>query len=177
MKLPNWDILKANFPALPAGEVFQSVGGKVLYNYQIGVFSNACSTRVSVTLNASGKEHEIPFFKDSGVTGKLEAQVSSGANKKWYIFRVKMLIKHLTGRYGRPEEFIPSEYVEKISGRKGIIIFEVKDWSDATGHADLWDGAACLWHSYDDVAYRILFWEAASDDAAKQTQAAVPAGS
>ncbi|MGR0481960.1 MAG: type VI secretion system amidase effector protein Tae4 [Candidatus Electronema sp. V4] len=172
MKLPPWNILQANFPAKPAGEVFQAIGGKMLYNYQIGVFSNACSTRISAAFNESGKEHEVPFFKDTGITGKLQAQVSSGANKKWYIFRVKMLVKHLTERYGEPEAFSPSAYLDKITGRKGIIVFEVKGWSDATGHADLWDGAACLWHGYDSVAEKILFWEAASDEAAQSQTAA-----
>jgi hypothetical protein len=165
MSLPDWNILKANFPAKPAGDVFQAIGGKVLHNYQIGVFSNACSTRVSAALNESGKIHEIPFFKDTGITGTPQAQVSSGANKKWYIFRVKMLIKYLTQRYGKPEEFLPEEYQQKIACRKGIIVFEVKGWSDATGHADLWDGSACLWHGYDDVAHKILFWEAKDQDA------------
>jgi hypothetical protein len=173
MKLPNWDILKANFPALPAEQVFQAVGGKVLHNYQIGTFSNACSTRVSAALNASGKEHEIPFFKDSSVTGKAEAQVSSGADKKWYIFRVRMLVKYLTGRYGKPEEFLPTEYAQKLAGRKGIMIFEVKGWTDATGHADLWDGTVCLWHGYEDVATKILFWEAEDQNAGQLSAGSV----
>ncbi|WP_417914654.1 type VI secretion system amidase effector protein Tae4 [Candidatus Electronema sp. JM] len=180
MKLPKWDILKANFPAKPAGEVFQAIGGKVLYNYQIGVFSNACSSRISAALNASGKEYEIPFFKEEWPKGKVQAQVSSGADGKWYIFRVKMLVKHLTTRYGKPEEYLPEEHLQKIAGRKGIIVFEVKGWADATGHADLWDGTACLWHGYDEVANKVLFWEAEADKA-EQTQtaaqAAVPQGS
>lgn len=154
---------------MPADQVFQAIGGKVLHNYQIGVFSNACSTRVSVALNASGKEHEIPFFKDSGVTGKPEAQVSSGANKKWYIFRVKMLVKHLTERYGKPEEFIPEDYQKKLAGKTGIIVFEVKGWSDATGHADLWDGTVCLWHGYEELAQKILFWPAECPASPSQT--------
>ena len=171
MKLPKWDILKTNFPAKSAKEVFQAIGGKVLYNHQIGVFSNACSSRISVALNASGKEHELPFFRAEWPKGKVQAQVSSGADGKWYIFRVKMLIKYLTEKYDKPEEYLPEEYLQKIVGRKGIIVFEVKGWSDATGHADLWDGSACLWHGYDDVAHKVLFWEAEADKA-EQTQAA-----
>jgi len=177
MPLPKWETLKAHFPALPAGEVFQAIGGKVLYNYQIGVFSNACSTRVSAALNESGKEHEIPFFRAEWPKGKMQAQVSSGANKKWYIFRVKMLVRYLAKRYGQPEEFLPSEYEEKISCRKGIIVFEVKGWEDATGHADLWDGSACLWHGYDDLAHNMLFWEAESENVVEQAQMETPSES
>ncbi len=92
--------------------------------------------------------------------GKLEAQVSSGKNKLWYIFRVKMLVKHLKSKYGEPEDFKSSEYKKKLKDRKGIIVFEVTGWSDATGHADLWDGKKCLWKSYGGLANKILFWEA-----------------
>ena len=159
MKLPKWEVLKANYPAVPADQAFEAIGGKVLYNHQIGVFTNACSTRVSAALNGSGKEHEIPFFRDNNKT-----QVSSGENKKWYIFRVRMLTKYLTERYGEAEFFGAEEYQEKIAGRKGIIIFEVKGWDDATGHADLWDGSACLWQGYGELAHKILFWEAEEEE-------------
>ena len=40
-----------HYPAKGAGAVFKSVGGKVELNYDIGVFSNACATRVSKALN------------------------------------------------------------------------------------------------------------------------------
>lgn len=160
MKLPNWHVLKMHYPAKGAGAVFKSVGGKVELNYDIGVFSNACATRVSKALNDAGGVHLIPYFKAIGPKGKLEPQVSSGKNKKWYIFRVKMLIKHLTSTYSNPEEFTRSEYKLKLNERKGIIIFEVIGWSDATGHADLWNGTKCLWKGYGGIANKILFWEA-----------------
>lgn len=160
MKLPKWEILKAYYPALEANAVFKGVGGKVEYNYDIGVFSNACATRVSKALNGAGGAYVIPFFKAVSPNGKLEAQVSSGKNKNWYIFRVKMLVKHLTTRYGAPEEFSPPEYKTKLKDRKGIIVFQVAGWSDATGHADLWDGGKCLWKGYGGLANKILFWEA-----------------
>jgi hypothetical protein len=160
MNLPKWDVLKINYPALDAGAVFKNIGGKVELNYDIGVFSNACATRVSKALNGAGGVHLIPFFKAIGPNGKLEAQVSSGKNKNWYIFRVKMLVQHLTSKYGKPEEFKPSEYKTKLKDRKGIIVFEVTGWLDATGHADLWDGSKCLWKGYGGLANKILFWEA-----------------
>lgn len=160
MKLPKWDVLKIHYPAFEAGTVFKNIGGKVELNYDIRVFKNACATRVSKALNGAGGVHLIPFFKAIGPNGKLEAQVSSGKNKNWYIFRVKMLVQHLTSRYGKPEESKPSEYKTKLSGRKGIIVFEVTGWSDATGHADLWDGSKCLWKGYGGLANKVLFWEA-----------------
>lgn len=99
MKLPNWNVLKLHYPAQPAGAVFKTVGGKVEQNYDIRVFRNACATRISKALNGAGGSHLIPYFKAIGPNGKLESQVSSGKNKKWYIFRVKMLVRHLTSKY------------------------------------------------------------------------------
>jgi hypothetical protein len=160
MKLPKWNALKVHYPALDASVVFKNIGGKVELNYDIGVFSNACATRVSKAFNGVGGIHSIPFFQDIGPNGKLEAQVSSGKDMNWYIFRVRMLVKHLTSRYGEPEVFTPSWYKTKLNGRTGIIVFEVTGWSDATGHADLWDGAKCLWKGYGGLANKVMFWEA-----------------
>ena len=160
MKLPKWDGLKINYPALDAETVFKAIGGKVELNYDIGVFNNACATRVSKSLNSAGGAHLIPFFKDISPNGKVEAQVSSGKNRKWHIFRVKMLVKHLTLKYGKPEEIKPSEYKLKLKNRKGIIVFEVTGWNDATGHADLWDGSKNLWKGYGGLSNKVLFWGA-----------------
>jgi len=159
-KLPKWEVLKGYYPAQKAEDVFKLIGGKVELNFDMGVFNNACATRVSRALNASGGIHVIPYFEDIGPSGKMESQVSSGRNKQWHIFRVKMLVKHLTKFYGKSEELKPYEYKEKVKGRKGIIVFEVSGWSDATGHADLWDGYRCLWKGYGGVADKVLFWEA-----------------
>lgn len=158
-KLPSSSVLKGNYPALSAPLAFKQKGGKVELNYDIGVFENACTTLDSKVLNESGGLHKIPFFKALGSNGKLEAQVSSGKNKNWYIFRVKILIKHLSESYGSPETFTPSEYTQKIKGQKGIIIYEVNGWSNATGHADLWNGSSCVYQGYGDVSHKVYFWE------------------
>jgi hypothetical protein len=31
-------------------------------------------------------------------------------------------------------------FIRRTGGRKGVIMFNVKGWDDATGHFDLWDG-------------------------------------
>lgn len=158
--LPNWDVLKNHYPAQPAAVVFKQIGGKVEFNYSIRVFENACATRVSRALNYSGEGHKIPRYRAVGPNGKFEVQVSSGANKLWYIFRVKILKKYLTERYGAPDVYEPVQHREKLQGRRGIIIYEVSGWSDATGHADLWDGTKCVYQGYGNVANTVLFWEA-----------------
>ncbi|SUP19284.1 Uncharacterised protein [Vibrio alginolyticus] len=52
----------------------------------------------------------------------MSLQVSSGQDKFWYIFRVKILIKYLSEKYFSPEELTPEEHLEKIKERKGIIM-------------------------------------------------------
>ncbi len=157
-KLPQWKYLLINFPNKDAGEVFTEIGGKVKLNYDIGVFKNACATRISKALNFSGDK--IPFFKTQDAKGNDLIQVSSGGQKNWYIYRVKIMIQYLSENYGKGLNVSPSEYKKKLSGKKGIIIFEVTGWSDATGHADLWNGKECVGSDYGGKASNILFWEA-----------------
>lgn len=61
--------------------------------------------------------------------------------------------------FGEPKKYTPAEYKIKLSGKKGIIVFEVSGWDDATGHADLWDGKTPVGTDYGGKANRILFWE------------------
>ncbi|WP_276785232.1 type VI secretion system amidase effector protein Tae4 [Thalassolituus oleivorans] len=159
-KLPQWNSLIDNFPNKPAEDVFTEIGGKVKLNYDIGVFSNACATRISRTLNLSGKDHEIPFYKTKDSNDNDVIQVSSGGRKLWYIYRVKVITQYLKETYGQPKIVDPNSYKRDLSGKKGIIIFEVSGWSDATGHTDLWNGVSCVGSDYGDKASQIFFWEA-----------------
>ena len=158
-KLPSWAELQKNFPNKDAKEVFTEIGGKVKLNYDIGVFKNACAIRVSKSLNYSLGNHEIPFFKTKGSDGNDVVQVSSGGEKFWYIYRVKALIEYLKQNYGAPKIVDSGKYKQTLKGKKGIIVFEIKGWSDATGHADLWDGNKVIRDDYGDKAHNILFWE------------------
>ncbi len=160
MKLPPWKDLLKYFPNKEAGKVFTEIGGKVKLNYDIGVFTNACATRISRTLNLVGGPHSIPYYKTKSPSGKEQVQVSSGSLKNWYIFRVKVLIQYLTEKYGSPKQSTAGKYKQDFNGKKGIITFEVSGWSDASGHADLWDGKKCIGSDYGSKSTRILFWEA-----------------
>ena len=159
-KLPKWDELLKNYPNKDAKTVFTDIGGKVKLNYDIGVFKNACATRVSKALNFSPGLHDIPYFKTKNSDGNDIVQVSSGGKKYWYIYRVKALIAYLSKFYGSPKIVSPGKYKQTLKGKKGIIIFEIKGWSDATGHADLWDGSKVVRDDYGSKAHNILFWEA-----------------
>jgi hypothetical protein len=90
----------------------------------------------------------------------MEAQVSSGSNKLWHIFRVKALSSYLKKNYGEPESYDSKNYKTSLKDKKGIIIFEVSGWGDASGHADLWNGEKAIWQGYGGISNKILFWEA-----------------
>jgi len=70
------------------------------------------------------------------------------------------MTKYLSEKYGNPEKLTPAEHEEKLQDRKGIIIYEVNGWADATGHADLWDGNKCVYQGYGSVSHNVYFWEA-----------------
>ena len=158
-KLPAWNELHKNYPNKDAKDVFTEIGGKVKLNYDIGVFNNACATRISKALNFSLGNHEIPFFKTKDSDGNDIVQVSSGGKKLWYIYRVKALVDYLTNNYGTPKIVSPGKYKQMLHGKKGIIVFEIKGWSDATGHADLWNGNKVVRDDYEAKSHNILFWE------------------
>lgn len=61
-----------------------------------------------------------------------------------------------------PDAYSPEEYAKNLSGRKGIIIYEVHGRTDATGHADLWDGEKCVYQDYGSASQNVLFWQVSS---------------
>ncbi len=149
--LPPFGDLEINYPKYggdyPSGginneEFGNAVGGKVEQNIDQGIFSNTCACRVSHTLNESGAK--IPYIK--GQTSSSEGKTA------WYIFRVVALEKHLTATYGPPS--VISSDLSHFEGHTGIIIYDTRGtWSDATGHATLWDGSNRLGGNYSPSFY------------------------
>lgn len=57
------------------------IGGKVEQNIKSGFFNNACAIRLSYAFNYSG----LPISRYDG-------NVSSGRDKKWYLYKVADMI-------------------------------------------------------------------------------------
>lgn len=74
----------------------------------------------------------------------------SGADKRWYFYRVKHLIRFLEQRWGKADviQFPPSRKDNALADWQGIILFEVSGWSNATGHAPLFNGLTCYDQCY-----------------------------
>lgn len=127
--------------------VAKTIGGKVRQNIDSGIFENACAIRLSYILNYSG--YRIP-------ASSLWPTVS-GEDSYRYIFRVRDLLAFLAKQFGAPEQFSPSSSRE-LSRLKGILMFDVEGWNNATGHVTLWNGTTCLDRCYFPVAKAVRLW-------------------
>lgn len=61
-----------------------------------------------------------------------------------------MYIEFLKMRWGAPDQQVryPPADGGELADQKGLVLFEVSGWSDAAGHATLWDGARCYDECY-----------------------------
>ncbi|WP_229410052.1 type VI secretion system amidase effector protein Tae4 [Massilia timonae] len=79
----------------------------------------------------------------------IKGQTVSGADGRRYFFRVRDLIGFLTQRWGKAEVVkYPVSGGGTLAGKTGVILFEVSGWSNAQGHATLFDGRSCYDHCY-----------------------------
>ncbi len=145
-KRPGFSAMMAAYPTGTAEEVFKLIGGKVEANH----FANSCAIRVSRSLNYSG--HSVTYIPPNLTV--------SGGDGKWYIYRVVELIKYLENNFGSPDIVVKNKpFQRELKGKKGIIIFEVDAWNDASGHATLWDGVACSDKCYFPLSKKVMLWE------------------
>jgi hypothetical protein len=84
------------------------------------------------------------------VIPKIRGKTVSGADKRAYFFRVRDVIDFLNHAWGKPDLVLPfpESKESELDKRQGIILFDVKGWQDANGHATLWNGATCYDHCY-----------------------------
>lgn len=112
-----------------------------------GRFENACAIRLSYVLNKTAKK--IPY---------ISGQTVSGKDGSWYIFKVKTMISYLKKEYGPPDHVIDNPTTSKFANYKGIMVFDVEIWSDASGHATIWDGAHCTDKCYFPESKKAYIW-------------------
>ncbi|EAU4476870.1 type VI secretion system amidase effector protein Tae4 [Salmonella enterica] len=121
---------KVNHSVADVGSI---IGGNVGKNITGGYFQNACPIRMSYVLNATG----FPIARNSPY-----AKVS-GADNKFYIYRVNDMIDHLTHNMGKPDLIVNNPKQSDFIGKKGIIVVKGHGWSNARGHVTLWKGSIC----------------------------------
>lgn len=129
-------------PANPGAKVAHIIGGNVEKNINNPDhrqrWENTCAVRMSYILSQAGMT--LP---------SVRGQTVSGADGRKYFFRVRDLIAFLQQRWGSADiVHVPPANGGKLSGKQGVILFEVSGWADAQGHATLFDGRSCYDHCY-----------------------------
>ena len=117
---------------IPVLEVGAKIGGKVGRNISAGIFQNACPIRLSYVLNYTGSPVPSAGYN-----------VVSGADKRWYMYRVSEMMLFLQRAFGKADVTAPSPKPSDFAGRHGIIAVKGQGWSNAVGHITLWNGSTC----------------------------------
>ena len=153
--LPSFDTLRTNYPDEQNPDIVKSkIGGKV----DAAWITNTCAIRMSRALNYSG----IP------IPSKFDAlSVLSGADGKWYAFRMRELKRWIELTFGEPNivKNKPADgHIDRASfaSIRGIVAFDIQ-FDDATGHLDLWDGTRYIHESVDHrdyfaLASQVVLW-------------------
>lgn len=127
-------------------EVGKFIGGKVEINVNAGTFDDVCAIRASYAFNMAGE----PILSSDGA-------VSSGADGRWYLYRVddmENFVKRVIG--GTP---LTGNSSSDFKGHKGIIFFNGCNFGgDATGHVDLYNGSIVEDQDYSDRCNKLKLY-------------------
>jgi len=106
--------------------------------------------RISRALNYAGAP--VP-------TKRKGLLVVPGADGYHYALRVREFRRYLIDTYGSPDLLAKGgSPPEDWRRHKGIIVFDVRGWSNATGHVDLWNGVGCEYACYWGKASEVMLW-------------------
>ncbi len=145
--LPPFDAMWSAYPSGEAEEVKRLIGGSVNADW----ITNTCTIRLSRALNYAG------FTVPGAVPGLSTVR---GGDGKRYAYRVAEMRRYLRAVLGPPTVVGTGADRAKFAGKKGLIMFDVRIWSDATGHFDLWDGSGPAHAEYFDQATTVQLWVA-----------------
>jgi len=153
---PKWDDMLKNYPntSVDVVTLYNDIGNGLIDYYNNpktqSSWENTCSFRMSKGLNYSG--FKLP--KDNSKYRLTKGGVHTGKDNLNYWYRVSELGKYLEDHLGSPEFDVTLKKADlgekkiglsildwdKLSKLKGIIMFKVSGWGNASGHFTLWDG-------------------------------------
>lgn len=161
IKRPRFADLWAAYPVgMAAGDVYALVGGNAheLYKTNPTGYANACALRLSRAFNYGGLT----------ITSKATGYKVKGGDGKSYLLRVRDMITFVRANFGSPDIRVAPRGQDKtadFASKRGVLIFNVSGWGDASGHVTLWNGADCgdncyFIHDQPGVSTtEIQFWE------------------
>ena len=121
----------------PNGALSKKIGGKVAANINNGTFTHCCTVKMSYAFNYGG----------SPVPKNTYGQTSSGADNKWYHFRVLDMQKFVKATTGKDP--VTGSAKKDFIGKKGVIFFiGGAPFPTCTGHVDLFDGSEVVGAGY-----------------------------
>ncbi|WP_107312343.1 type VI secretion system amidase effector protein Tae4 [Burkholderia metallica] len=131
-----WAASKKIYDPANSGErVAQVVGGDVAAHIRDrkNPWRNTCAVRMSYILNDAGV-----------IIPSMSGKTKRGGDNRNYFYRVKDVASFLRTVWGAPQTIAyPPSGGGVLSERCGLILFEVHGWSDASGHATLFNGSHC----------------------------------
>jgi RHS repeat-associated protein len=113
--------------------------------------TNSCAIRLSYAIN------------HSGVNIAKTRMTLSGSDGRNYYANLDDLVQFLTNTFGRPSQYTQTQFVERTGGNQGVVVF-FAHWTNATGHATLWNGKGFVDGQFsqrfltDLAVYNISFW-------------------
>lgn len=132
-----WAEMLKNYPntSFHTKDLYDEIGGGLpnLYSSNPNAWENSCAIRMSRALNYSG----LRLKKAPSIGGNIKGD--DGYN---YWIRVRDLQKFLVDYLPKPnvDKSGAVGVVSEFKNKKGIIVFDVSGWGNATGHFTLWDG-------------------------------------
>ncbi|MDO5070456.1 MAG: type VI secretion system amidase effector protein Tae4 [Neisseria zoodegmatis] len=164
VKRPKFSDLWSAYPINSTAEqAYRLVGGSPLAHYEENPrgYANACAIRLSRSFNHGN----FPLTRQR-LSKVPRYYALSGGDGKPYLLRVNDIIKYVQNNLGKPDIELVADGTNqsrRFAGRKGIIIFIISGWGDATGHVTLWNdyecGDKCYFQPDNAKLIKILFWD------------------
>lgn len=144
IRRPKFADVWSNYPHKSEPEdVYRTVGGEpyALFLQAPKAYENACALRLSRAFNYGGLT----------ITKQSAGYKVRGADGKIYFLRVEDMLRFVRTNFGKPDIEVDPKDKDlswDFRHKKGIIIFTVAGWINATGHVTLWNGRDCGDHCY-----------------------------
>lgn len=150
---PSWSSINNNYPGsnIKTVDLYNQIGGqfpkfKTENELASSYLANSCAFRMSRGLNLSNSNLPKPFSKNQFVLKGADSKYYWGRVKELYPILIKMLgkpsiiTKLKKSKLGETKEKMSETEMNKYRLSKGVIMFEVSGWGDASGHFTIWNG-------------------------------------